>query len=716
MTSDSSNTSSRALPAGDSGELGATAHADGCNFALFSAAADAVELCLYAADGVTETQRYQLKSRDGDIWHGFLAGAGAGTCYGYRVYGPYEPESGLRCNPNKLLLDPYARALRGEFAWHDSHFGYQRDHPEADLSFSDSDNSAYMPKAVVTAAATSGGSRRPGRPVADSWLYELHLAGFTRLHPDIPASLRGTCAGLAHPASLEYLRALGVTAVQLLPVHAYIDEHALHRRHLSNYWGYNTLAFFVPHPAYTGSAGPAGFRAMVDAIHDAGLEVILDVVYNHSAESDELGPTLSLRGIDNRSYYRLQTDQPRRYVNDTGCGNTLNTDHPIVRRMILDSLRFWARDMDIDGFRFDLAPVLGREDSHYRPDAPLLRAINSDPALRRCKLIGEPWDLGPDGYQLGNLPGGWSEWNDRYRDCVRRFWRGDSGQLPELGRRLTGSEDLFAAGTRGPTDSVNYLCSHDGFTLRDLVSYRQRHNEANGEGNRDGHADNISDNLGIEGPTDDPDIQRRRWQRQRSAIATLAVSQGLPMLQAGDEFGRSQSGNNNAYCQDNPLTWLDWTPSAATARTCADCCAGWSPCAPTVPCCAQTATATQYPTSTDSACAGSVPMDSRRPRPTGKTRSAATCSWHFCSVIPKNTSRMPLLVALNAGADTSDLPAARGHAGASYSVRGYCGQQRRRSRIAPGYDAAARPGLRADCASRRSCRRAYCQLTANDRI
>jgi len=559
MTADSRNTSSRALPGGDSGELGATAHAEGCNFALFSAAADAVELCLYAADGVTETQRYQLESRDGDIWHGFLAGAGAGTCYGYRVYGPYEPESGLRCNPNKLLLDPYARALRGEFAWHDSHFGYQHDHPEADLSFSDSDNSAYMPKAVVTEAATPGGSRRPGRPVADSWLYELHLAGFTRLHPDIPASLRGTCAGLAHPASLEYLRALGVTAVQLLPVHAYIDEHALHRRHLSNYWGYNTLAFFVPHPAYTGSAGPAGFRAMVDAIHDAGLEVILDVVYNHSAESDELGPTLSLRGIDNRSYYRLLTDQPRRYVNDTGCGNTLNTGHPIVRRMILDSLRFWAREMDVDGFRFDLAPVLGREDSHYRPDAPLLHAINSDPALRRCKLIGEPWDLGPDGYQLGNLPGGWSEWNDRYRDCLRRFWRGDSGQLPELGRRLTGSEDLFGPGARGPTDSVNYLCSHDGLTLRDLVSYRQRHNEANGEGNRDGHADNISDNLGIEGPTDDPDIQRRRWQRQRSAIATLAVSQGLPMLQAGDEFGRSQLGNNNAYCQDNPLTWLDWT-------------------------------------------------------------------------------------------------------------------------------------------------------------
>jgi len=554
------------LAAGDSTTLGATVRDGGCHFALFSAEAEAVELCLYTHDGSTETARHRLQPGEGNIWHGFLAAAGAGTCYGYRVYGPHEPEVGLRFNPNKLLLDPYARALRGNFVWHDSHLGYRRDDPAADLSFCDVDNSAVMPKAVVTEAPAPGPSRRPGIPLADTWLYELHLAGFTRRHPAVPGTLRGTCDGLAHPASLEYLRALGITAVELLPVHAFIDEYALHQRGLKNYWGYNTLAFFVPHPAYTGDAGAAAFRAMVDAVHDAGLEVILDVVYNHSAESDELGPTLSLRGIDNRSYYRLEHDRPRYYVNDTGCGNTLDTQHPIVRRLVMDSLRFWARDMDVDGFRFDLAPVLGRGHRHYQPDAALLRDINSDPVLRQCKLIGEPWDIGPDGYQLGNLPGGWSEWNDRYRDSVRRFWRGDDAQLPELGRRLTGSGDIFAPRENAPTASINYVCSHDGFTLRDLVSYRERHNAINGENNRDGHADNLSDNLGVEGPSSDRETEHRRWQRQRNIIATLAVSQGVPMLQAGDEFGRSQRGNNNAYCQDNPLTWLDWAPLSADAR------------------------------------------------------------------------------------------------------------------------------------------------------
>lgn len=550
----------KTLPAGDSTLLGASLRDGGCNFALFSADADAVELCLYTPDGITETVRYRLQARDGDIWHGFLAGAGPGSCYGYRVYGPYEPDAGLRFNPNKLLLDPYAKALRGDFRWHDSHFAYQRKHPQADLSFCDLDNGDSMPKAVVTQAAGRGESRRPRIPMADTWLYELHLGGFTRLHPAIPESLRGTCGGLAHPMSLGYLRALGVTALELLPVHTFIDEYALHRRGLSNYWGYNTLSFFVPQPAYTGPGGAATFRAMVDAVHDAGLEVILDVVYNHSAESDELGPTLSLRGIDNRSYYRLQADQPRRYINDTGCGNTLNTGHPMVRRMILDSLRYWAKEMDVDGFRFDLAPVLGRGQgrSDYQPDAALLCAINNDPALRHCKLIGEPWDTGPGGYQLGNLPGGWSEWNDRYRDSLRRFWRGDSAQLPELGQRLTGSGDIFARRADKPAASINFICSHDGFTLRDLVSFSERHNTANGEDNRDGHADNLSDNLGCEGPSTDPDIERQRWQRQRNAIVTLAVSQGVPMLQAGDEFGRSQQGNNNAYCQDNRLTWLNW--------------------------------------------------------------------------------------------------------------------------------------------------------------
>jgi glycogen operon protein len=552
------------LAPGDAAVLGARPGEGGCFFSLYSAEAEAVELCLFSADGGSEIARHALVEREGDVWHGFLPGAGAGTCYGYRVHGPWAPEAGLRFNAHKLVLDPYARDLRGAFRWDESHFAYERaacarGDGNADLSFSRSDNSAFLPKAVVCEPWPAAADHRPLTPRAESWIYELHLAGFTRQHPDIPRELRGSCAGLTHAASLDYLRSLGVTALELLPVHAFIDEHALHRRGLRNYWGYNTLAFFVPHPAYTGAGGPTAFRDMVRRCHDAGLEVILDVVFNHSAESDELGPQLSLRGIDNRNYYRLREDAPRYYVNDTGCGNTLNTGHPAVRRLIVDALRYWAREMQVDGFRFDLAPVLGRETGPYRMDAALLQAINTDPVLRRCKLIGEPWDIGPEGYQLGQLPGGWSEWNDRYRDCLRRFWRGDAGVLPELGRRLTGSADLFSRAAPAPTASVNYVCSHDGFTLRDLVSYAERHNLANGEDNRDGHAENLSDNLGVEGPSDEPTIDARRWQRQRNLLATLALSQGLPMLQAGDEFGRSQSGNNNAYCQDNALTWIDWS-------------------------------------------------------------------------------------------------------------------------------------------------------------
>jgi isoamylase len=547
------------ITAGEPRPFGATFDGSGTNFALFSAHAEAVELCVFDPGGRQELARLPLPERTHDTWHGYVPGLAPGHCYGYRVHGPYEPRAGHRFNPHKLLLDPYACALQGDFRWHDAHFGFVRDHPDQDLSFDTRDNADYMPRGVISEPSPwCNNALPPITPWHQTVIYETHLRGFTRLHPDVPPAARGTVAGLAQPAVIDYLKALGITSVELLPVHAFIDEHPLFLRGLSNYWGYNTLSYFAPHPAYLGGGGPGAFRDMVARFHDAGLEVILDVVYNHSCEGNHLGPTLSLRGIDNLSYYQLMPADRRFYINDTGCGNTLNIAHPRVMQMVTDSLRYWAGAMGVDGFRFDLAAVLGRGERGFDSAATFFQVVSQDPLLSSRKLIAEPWDVGPGGYRLGNFPPGWSEWNDRYRDTVRRFWRGDAGQLPELARRLHGSGDIFEHAGRRPHASINFVTSHDGFTLRDLVSYTARHNEANGENNEDGHRENLSSNQGVEGPTEDPEIDARRWRMQRNFLATLAVSQGVPMLLAGDEFGHSQQGNNNAYCQDNAISWLNW--------------------------------------------------------------------------------------------------------------------------------------------------------------
>ncbi|MEZ5488821.1 MAG: glycogen debranching protein GlgX [Gammaproteobacteria bacterium] len=538
--------------------LGATCQDGGVNFALFSAHAERVELCLFAADGSTELGRLELPAVSNQVWHGYLPGAGPGTLYGYRVYGPYQPHLGHRFNPNKLLLDPYARQLHGELVWSDLHYGYDPESPESDLSMDKRDNAATMPKCVVV----EDHSRPP--PVsnriqkADTIIYETHLKGFTRLHPDIPVSERGKFAGMAHPRVLDYLKSLGVTSIELLPVQSFISEPFLHERGLTNYWGYNTMAYFTPHQHYQSSNNILEFRTMVDAIHDAGMEVILDIVFNHTAEGNRLGPTLSFKGIDNFSYYRLQPEDRRYYINDTGCGNTINVLHPRVIQLIMDCLRYWVETMQVDGFRFDLAPVLGREQQGFDRGSGFFDAILQDPVLAGSKFIAEPWDIGPGGYQLGQFPAGWSEWNDRYRDTVKRFWRGDSGVMPDLARRIHGSSDIFEHSGRRPSASINFVTSHDGFTLADLVSYRDRHNELNLENNQDGHNENYSDNFGVEGATDDASINVLRWRQQRNLLATLLFSQGTPMLAAGDELGRSQQGNNNAYCQDNELNWINW--------------------------------------------------------------------------------------------------------------------------------------------------------------
>ena len=540
--------------------LGAVFDGEGTNFALFSEHAERVELCLYDADGRQQTARIDLPAKTHDVWHGYLPGVQAGTAYGYRVHGPYEPHAGHRFNPHKLLLDPYARAFAGAFSWHPSHFAFDRQGKAQDLEADRSDNADYMPKAVVSVRdASLPASRRVLTPWHETVIYEAHVRGMTMLHPQVPEALRGSFAGLSQPAVIDYIKSLGVTSVELLPVHGFVDEDFLVQKELTNYWGYNTLNFFTPQPAYCAGGGAAAFRECVDRFHDAGLEVILDVVYNHTAEGNHLGPTLSFRGIDNRSYYRLLSTDSRLYVNDSGCGNTLDISHPRVMQLVLDSLRYWAGEMGVDGFRFDLAPVLGRDERGYRADAPFFQALAQDPLLAGCKLIAEPWDLGPDGYRLGQFPPGFAEWNDRFRDTVRRYWRGDAGQLPELARRLHGSGDIFEHHNRKPYASVNFVTSHDGFTLRDLVSYARRDNHANREDNNDGHRENLSANYGVEGPTDDPEIDALRWRQQRNFLATLLLAQGVPMLQAGDELGRSQQGNNNAYCQDNPLSWIDWT-------------------------------------------------------------------------------------------------------------------------------------------------------------
>ncbi|MFE1380429.1 glycogen debranching protein GlgX [Streptomyces sp. NPDC058740] len=536
----------------------------GTNFALWAGGAEAVELCLFDADG-TES-RLELTELTHEIWHGFVPGVGPGQRYGYRVHGRWDPWTGARWNPAKLLLDPYARAVDGEFALPPEVYGHVRDWPQqhvADTVRDERDSAPHVPKGVVVQDDDDwSDDRRPKTPWPDSVIYEVHVKGFTARHPGIPEQLRGTYAGLAHPAAIEHLVRLGVTAVELLPVHQFAHEDHLLRRGLTNYWGYNSIGYFAPHADYS-SSGTAGqqvgeFKRMVRALHAAGIEVILDVVYNHTAEAGELGPTLSLKGIDNRGYYRLQSDA-RRYADYTGCGNTLHVVQPQVLRLITDSLRYWVTEMGVDGFRFDLAAALARSMHDVDMLSPFLAVIAQDPVLRRVKLIAEPWDVGNGGYQVGSFPPLWTEWNDRYRDAVRDFWRGALPDVRDLGYRLSGSSDLYAWGGRRPYASVNFVTAHDGFTLRDLVTYERKHNEANGEGNRDGTHDNRSWNCGAEGETDDPAVNTLRRRQLRNLMTTLLLSTGVPMLVAGDEMGRTQGGNNNAYCQDNEIGWLDWT-------------------------------------------------------------------------------------------------------------------------------------------------------------
>ncbi|MCE7080987.1 glycogen debranching protein GlgX [Streptomyces sp. ST2-7A] len=535
----------------------------GTGFALWAGGAEGVELCLF--DDAGRETRCELTEHTHEIWHGFLPGVRPGQRYGYRVHGRWDPWTGARWNPAKLLLDPYARAVDGEFALPPEVYGHVRDWPDqefADTVRDDRDSAPLVPKGVVVHDTdTWADDVRPKTPWSDSVIYELHVRGFTMTHPDIPDELRGTYAGLAHPAAIDHLTRLGVTAVELLPVHQFAHEDHLLRRDLRNYWGYNSIGYFAPHAAYSAS-GSRGqqvgeFKQMVRALHRAGIEVILDVVYNHTAEAGPLGPMLSFRGIDNRGYYRLGED-PRYYADYTGCGNTLHVVQPQVLRLITDSLRYWVQEMGVDGFRFDLAAALARSMHDVDMLSPFLAVIAQDPVLRRVKLIAEPWDVGSGGYQVGAFPPLWTEWNDRYRDAVRDYWRGALPDVRDLGYRLSGSSDLYAWGGRRPYASVNFITAHDGFTLRDLVSYHDKHNEANGEDNRDGTDDNRSWNCGAEGETDDPDILALRRRQLRNMLTTLLLSTGVPMLVAGDEMGRTQGGNNNAYCQDNPIGWMDW--------------------------------------------------------------------------------------------------------------------------------------------------------------
>lgn len=540
--------------------LGATPDGNGINFALFSEHATGVELNLFDPDSGELIRRVRLSARTNHVWHIYLHDISAGIHYGYRVSGPYEPLRGHRFNPNKLLIDPYAKKISGPITWRNELFAYDVDSQQKDLRMDTVDNAAFVPKAIVV----DFNAIEPVKPLAKAipWrhtvIYETHVKGYTQLNMQLPIDQRGKYLGLAQSEVLENIKALGVTAIELLPVHGFIDEEFLTNQNLTNFWGYNSLHFFMPHRAYEIEDGIAEFRYMVNAIHDAGLEVILDVVYNHTCEGNHLGPTLSFRGIDNKSYYVLEAHDKRLYANDTGCGNTLNIKHPRVLQMVMDSLRFWVNDMGVDGFRFDLATVLGRKPKGFSQKSGFFSAIRQDPSLAHCKMIAEPWDIGPGGYQLGNYPSGWSEWNDRYRDTIRRFWRGDAGLLNEFVRRIHGSSDIFEHSGRAPSSSINFVTSHDGFTLHDLVTYNERHNLDNNEDNRDGHHTNYSHNYGHEGETDDSDIIAIRERQKRNLLATLILSQGTPMLLAGDEHGRTQKGNNNAYCQDNEINWINW--------------------------------------------------------------------------------------------------------------------------------------------------------------
>jgi isoamylase len=548
------------LTAGLPYPLGATWDGRGTNFALFSATAEKVDLCLFDRQGRREVERITLPERTEDVWHGYLNDIVPGQLYGYRVHGPYEPERGLRFNAHKLLIDPYAKWITGRLVWSDAHFAYRTGTARSDLSFDRRDNSRGMPKGVVIDEAfTWGEERRPSIPWEDTIIYEAHVKGLTQQRDDVPPGWRGTFRGLSAPGVVDHLKRLGVTAIELLPIHAFVDDRHLVQRGLSNFWGYNTLGFFAPEARYALDAPLDAFRSSVSRLHDAGIEIILDVVYNHTAEGNHLGPTLNFRGIDNISYYRLQPGQPRYYDDFTGCGNALNLTHPRVLQMVMDSLRYWVEVCHVDGFRFDLASTLGRATTGFDRRAPFFAAIRQDPALAGVKLIAEPWDIGPGGYQVGGFPAGWSEWNDHFRRTLRRYWAGEGSLIGELGRRMTASADLFDHDGRGPRSSINHITVHDGFTLADLTSYVGKHNEANGEHNRDGSDENYSTNCGVEGPTSDPKILDLRHQLQRNLLSSVMLAQGVPLLLAGDEVGNSQNGNNNAYCQDNPTGWVDWS-------------------------------------------------------------------------------------------------------------------------------------------------------------
>ncbi len=549
---------------GDPYPLGATLKNSGVNFALYANKATKVEVCLFeTVDDETQYTCIAMQERTHQIWHTFIPGLKAGQLYGYRVHGPYEPESGQRFNPNKLLLDPYAKAIAGPIKWHSALFGYEVGSENGDLSFSELDSAPYLPKSVVTDPAFDWeGDAPPNIPYTKTIIYEAHVRGFTKLNPAIPEAQRGTYAGIAHPVTIKYLKDLGITAIELMPVHHFLSDCHLQEKGLNNYWGYNTIGYFAPEVLYS-SSGVLGqqvteFKIMVKELHKAGIEVILDVVYNHTAEGNEMGPTVSFRGIDNEDYYRLNNDDKRYYMDYTGTGNTLNTHLPSVLRLIMDSLRYWVIDMHVDGFRFDLAATLARELHEVNKLSAFFDIIHQDPIISQVKLIAEPWDVGEGGYQVGNFPAEWGEWNGKYRDSMRDYWRGADSMLAEFAERFTGSSDLYHDELRRPTASVNFITAHDGFTLNDLVSYNDKHNHANGEDNNDGESNNRSCNYGEEGPTDNEEINRLRERQKRNLLTTLFLSQGVPMLVAGDELSRTQQGNNNAYCQDNEISWINW--------------------------------------------------------------------------------------------------------------------------------------------------------------
>ncbi|MGY6645162.1 MAG: glycogen debranching protein GlgX [Salinarimonas sp.] len=541
--------------------LGATWDGLGVNFAVYSAHAERIDLCIFDETGRREIARYEMPEWTDEIWHGYLPHVRAGLLYGYRAHGPYEPANGHRFNPNKLLIDPYAKGLHGETRWSDALFGYRVNSPRADLSFDRRDSAPAVPKSVVIDDSFNwGDDRSPDIPWEETVIYEAHVKGLTKLMEEVRVPERGTYAALGHPAVIAHLKRLGITSVELMPIHAILQDRFLQEKKLTNYWGYNTLSFFAPESRYMAKPGDQDeLRIAIRQLHAAGIEVILDVVYNHTAEGGELGPTLSWRGLDNASYYRLLPDNPRHCINDTGTGNTVNLSNSRVLQMVMDSLRYWATSYRVDGFRFDLGVTLGREPHGFDPGAGFFDALRQDPVLQRKKLISEPWDIGPGGYQLGHHPPGFAEWNDRYRDSVRRYWREDPGMRPEMASRLTASGDLFDRRARRPWASLNFIAAHDGYTVADITAYEEKHNEANGEDNRDGHSENYSRNWGAEGETDDETIREMRLRVMRSMLTTLFASLGTPMLLAGDEFGRSQGGNNNAYAQDNEISWIDWS-------------------------------------------------------------------------------------------------------------------------------------------------------------